>query len=314
MNWLENLQNAIEYIEEHLLDEDALRGEEISKQAFSSEYNFRTIFRIITGYALGEYIRNRRLALAGEELMHSGLSVLEIAYKYGYDTPESFTKAFQRFHGVSPSYVRKNHQGLKTFTRLVLKVQAVGGSVLDYCIEELDDVYLFGYEASFLEEEMEENKDVLPDFVQYCERKVRSLISSRVTYDDVEEVVIGYRYHQEGRLKYVFGVPGVTNDSDDHFSNSVDFPNSTHFPNNGDETAHKQNSSDAHFLLVSRTIPARKWIRFSCDASGNMQELWHRIYTEFLPFSSYRFGDRETLEVRYKKNGEIKKALYLPLL
>lgn len=288
MNWLENLQNAIEYIEEHLLDEDALRGEEISKQAFSSEYNFRTIFRIITGYALGEYIRNRRLALAGEELMHSGLSVLEIAYKYGYDTPESFTKAFQRFHGVSPSYVRKNHQGLKTFTRLVLKVQAVGGSVLDYCIEELDDVYLFGYEASFLEEEMEDNKDVLPDFVQYCERKVHSLISSRVTHDDAEEVVIGYRYHQEGRLKYVFGVP--------------------------DETAHAQNGSDADFPLVSRTIPARKWIRFSCDASGNMQELWHRIYTEFLPFSSYRFGDRETLEVRYKKNGEIKKALYLPLL
>lgn len=288
MNWLENLQNAIEYIEEHLLDEDALRGEAISKQAFSSEYNFRTIFRIITGYALGEYIRNRRLALAGEELMHSGLSVLEIAYKYGYDTPESFTKAFQRFHGVSPSYVRKNHQGLKTFTRLVLKVQAVGGSVLDYCIEELDDVYLFGYEASFLEEEMEENKDVLPDFVHYCERKVSSLISSRVTHDDAEEVVIGYRYHQEGRLKYVFGVP--------------------------DETAHAQNGGDAHFPLVSRMIPARKWIRFSCDESGNMQELWHRIYTEFLPFSSYRFGDRETLEVRYKKNGEIKKALYLPLL
>ncbi|MGN0345793.1 MAG: helix-turn-helix domain-containing protein [Lachnospiraceae bacterium] len=304
MEWLENLQNAIEYMENHLLDDEALKTEEISKQAFSSEYNFRTIFRVITGYAVGEYIRNRRLALAGEELIHSKQSILEIACKYGYDTPESFTKAFQRFHGVSPSFVRKNHQGLKTFTRIVLKIQAVGGSVLDYCIEELDDIYLLGYENSFMEEEMEENHSLLPDFVQHCRENGLEKISSVALSGDFEEAVIGYRYHQEMRLKYVFGV-------------SVD---ATYFDRSGDDslangvTEAMSECNNVGFPLVTRRIPAGKWIRFQCDSSGDMQELWHRIYTEFMPFSSYRFGDRETLEVRYKKSGEIKKVLYLPLL
>ena len=125
MDWLVNLQRAIDYIEEHLLEDAFVTGENISKQIFSSEFNFRTIFRVITGYAIGEYIRNRRLSLAGEEIINSKQSILDIALKYGYDTPESFTKAFTRFHGVSPSHVRKNGTGLKTFTRIILNSQFI---------------------------------------------------------------------------------------------------------------------------------------------------------------------------------------------
>jgi len=108
MDWLDNLQKAINYIEEHLLEDEMITDMNISHEIYSSTDSFRTIFRVITGYSVGEYIRNRRLSLSGEELIQSGHTILDIALKYGYDTPEGFTKAFSRFHGVTPSYVRKN--------------------------------------------------------------------------------------------------------------------------------------------------------------------------------------------------------------
>ena len=125
MDWLDNLQKAINYIEEHLLEDEMITDMNISHEIYSSTDSFRTIFRVITGYSVGEYIRNRRLSLSGEELIQSGHTILDIALKYGYDTPEGFTKAFSRFHGVTPSYVRKNQTGLRTFTRVQLKIQAV---------------------------------------------------------------------------------------------------------------------------------------------------------------------------------------------
>ena len=118
MDWLDDLQKAINYIEEHLLEDEMITDMNISNEIYSSTDSFRTIFRVITGYSVGEYIRNRRLSLSGEELIQSGHTILDIALKYGYDTPEGFTKAFSRFHGVTPSYVRKNRTGLRTFTRV----------------------------------------------------------------------------------------------------------------------------------------------------------------------------------------------------
>ena len=101
LNWTEGLINAIDYIETHLIDGEVLDQNTIARQAYSSPDNFRKVFHLITGYTIGEYIRNRRLSLAGEELISSNRSVTDIALEYGYDTPESFTKAFTRFHGNS---------------------------------------------------------------------------------------------------------------------------------------------------------------------------------------------------------------------
>lgn len=106
LNWTEGLINAIDYIETHLIDGEVLDQNTIARQAYSSPDNFRKVFHLITGYTIGEYIRNRRLSLAGEELISSNRTVTDIALEYGYDTPESFTKAFTRFHGSSRHMAR----------------------------------------------------------------------------------------------------------------------------------------------------------------------------------------------------------------
>lgn len=101
MDWICGIQNAINYIENHLTDE--IDYEEVAKQSFSSGYHFQRIFGILCGYTLGEYIRLRRLSLAGAELANEKAKVIDVAMKYGYDSPDSFAKAFQKFHGITPS-------------------------------------------------------------------------------------------------------------------------------------------------------------------------------------------------------------------
>ena len=92
MDWINGLQKAIEYIEEHLTDN--ISYDEIAKQSFSSTFHFQRVFSILCGYTLGEYIRNRRLSLAGKELLLGNQKIINIALKYGYDNPDSFSRAF----------------------------------------------------------------------------------------------------------------------------------------------------------------------------------------------------------------------------
>ncbi len=101
MDWITGIQNAVNYVEAHLTE--PLDYGEIAKQAACSPFYFQRIFGILCGMSLGEYIRNRRLTLAGSELSASDIKVIDAAYKYGYDSPESFARAFAKFHGLTPS-------------------------------------------------------------------------------------------------------------------------------------------------------------------------------------------------------------------
>ena len=116
MEWITGIQSAINYIEDHITEE--LDYEEIAKESFSSPFHFQRVFSILCGYTLGEYIRNRRLTLAGAELANTQEKVIDVAYKYGYDNPESFAKAFQKFHCIPPSQARGRGVMLKSFSRL----------------------------------------------------------------------------------------------------------------------------------------------------------------------------------------------------
>ena len=147
MDWICGIQNAINYIENHLTDE--IDYEEVAKQSFSSGYHFQRIFGILCGYTLGEYIRLRRLSLAGAELANTKTKVIDIALKYRYDSPDSFAKAFQKFHGMLPSQARNNGSNLKSFSRLVLKFSLEGGTVMNYRIEEKEEMILTGYKRHF---------------------------------------------------------------------------------------------------------------------------------------------------------------------
>lgn len=147
MEWMIGIQNAINYIEDHLTEE--LDYAAIAKEGFSSLFHFQRVFSILCGYPLGEYIRNRRLSLAGVELVTGKERIIDIAAKYGYESPDSFTKAFQRFHGMTPSQARSHHSMLKSFSRLSFKITLEGGSVMNYKIEEKPAMLLTGYKKRF---------------------------------------------------------------------------------------------------------------------------------------------------------------------
>ena len=147
MDWITGIQNAINYIEDHITEE--LDYEQIAKESFSSPFHFQRVFSILCGYTLGEYIRNRRLTLAGAELANTRDKIIDVAFRYGYETPESFAKAFQKFHGITPSQARGNGVMLKSFSRLSIKVTLEGGSIMNYRIEQKKPLVLFGYKAHF---------------------------------------------------------------------------------------------------------------------------------------------------------------------
>ena len=107
------------------------------------------MFGLLCGYTLGEYIRNRRLTLAGGELASGDVKVIDTALKYGYDNPDSFARAFTRFHGVTPSQARREGAKLNSFSRLSLKLSLEGGSIMEYRIEEKQELRLTGYKRRF---------------------------------------------------------------------------------------------------------------------------------------------------------------------
>ncbi|MDR2599428.1 MAG: AraC family transcriptional regulator, partial [Oscillospiraceae bacterium] len=133
MEWVQGIQNAINYIENNIADE--LDYNDIAKNANVSSFHFQRAFSILCGISLGEYIRNRRLTLAGMELSSGSAKIIDVAMKYGYDSPDSFTKAFTRFHEITPSNAKKEGSKLKSVASLKIKIILEGGNIMDYKIE-----------------------------------------------------------------------------------------------------------------------------------------------------------------------------------
>lgn len=160
MHWIDGIQKAIDYMEDHLTED--MDYQEIAAQGFSSSYHFQRIFSILCGFTVGEYIRNRRLALAGAELAADNVKVIDIVLKYSYESPDSFARAFQRFHGITPSEARFGNCHLKSFSRLVLKISLEGGSSMNYRMEEKPQMIFTGYKRRFIgtcDNRMEQERD-----------------------------------------------------------------------------------------------------------------------------------------------------------
>ncbi len=125
MEWLQNIKKAIRYIEDNLINDISV--DDVSKQVFVSNAHFQRIFNLVTGITIGEYIRNRRLSLAARDLLDTSSKVIDIAMKYQYDTPESFSKAFSRFHGTPPSEVKTHMNMPKFYNPLTINISIQGG-------------------------------------------------------------------------------------------------------------------------------------------------------------------------------------------
>ena len=147
MEFVCGIKNALDYIEANITEK--LDYEQIARQAMLSSYHFQRVFGILCGYTLGEYIRSRRLTLAGEELSSQKIRVIDAALKYGYDSPDSFAKAFHKFHGITPSAAREPGAILHALPPLSIRISLEGGKIMKYRIEEKPQMILTGYKRRF---------------------------------------------------------------------------------------------------------------------------------------------------------------------
>ena len=258
MDWITGIQNAINYIEEHLTEE--INYNKVAEEAACSSFYFQRIFGILCDISLGEYIRNRRLTLAGNELNVSDIKVIDIALKYGYESPESFTRAFSKFHGITPSEAKKNGSKLKSFSRLSVKITLSGGSMMDYKIVEKEAFEIIEkVEAHSIENDV--NAKSIPDFwtKSHNDGTVKTLLEN--TTDRT----------------FIFGVCyGNNSDCAKTFDYSI---GAVYNPKTAVPKGFRKN-----------IIPARTWAIFECKGAmpKAMQDMWHKITSEFFPTSGYQ--------------------------
>ncbi|WP_434308999.1 effector binding domain-containing protein [Hominifimenecus sp. rT4P-3] len=259
MDWITGIQKAIDYVEDHLTDE--IVYEEIAKRAYSSSFHFQRIFHVICGFTLGDYIRIRRLSLAGRELAESNAKVIDIALKYGYDTPESFSRAFTRFHGSSPIQV-KNGAAVKSFSRLSVKLALSGGTIMDYRMETKEAFDLIVKKKRF-PKNTELTTVEITGFWAECSKD--GTIDKIIRYADDKifgKNIVGVSFEYEG--------------------DDSEFPY-------GIGASYGGNKITDHDLSVV-SIPAHTYVVFQCV--GKMPEAFQKtcqyICTEFFPTSEYQ--------------------------
>lgn len=258
MNWISGLQNAINYIEENITEE--LDYATIAQQAYSSNFHFQRIFGILCGYTLGEYIRNRRLSLAGNELASTNQKVIDIALKYGYQNPESFSRAFTKFHGITPTQARNGSAPLKSFSRLSVKLILEGGSIMDYKIVQKESFKMIIRKERF-HSGTEIYRSEIHDFWNrsLTDGTIQTLCKHLKQGNPIGEAVTGFCLsNPEVRdFDYAIGVP--------------------------------YDGAPVEKGLSIEEIPENTWVIFQCVGTmpDAFQELWKKIYTEFFPTSDY---------------------------
>lgn len=194
MEWITCLRSAIAYMEEHLLDD--VGAEETAEHVHMSAIYLQKGFQIMTGYSMGEYLRNRRLYKAAVELTQSDEKIIDIAFKYGYETPESFTKAFSRFHGMNPTEARKNPMSIKTFHPLRINVVIQGGESMDFVLEKMAGFKVIGFSREF---SFENSYEEIPKFWdEICEKYMSRLYKGEKPQTPQEQAFLLYRIGEFG--------------------------------------------------------------------------------------------------------------------
>lgn len=194
MDWLACIRDALDYMEAHLTE---IRSpDEVAAHMHVSCMHLQNGFRVVTGYTLGEYMRNRRLYLAALELVSGREPVIGVALKYGYETPASFDKAFARFHGATPLEVRKGRHGIRTFLRLNVCVSVRGGESMEFRIERKESITVVGFERVFCEEDSYEKIPLFWD--EMTARYAPRLMQGLPPEGEAEEYVAAHRIGELG--------------------------------------------------------------------------------------------------------------------
>lgn len=208
MNWSEVISRAIDYIENNLTNDITI--EDISNYSYISSFYFQKGFSIICGYGLSEYIRNRKLSCAGYEVLNTDNKIIDIALKYGYDSPDSFTKAFTRFHGSTPTEVRRGGK-IKEFAPLKINLSLKGGYTMEYKIEEKESFKVVGLKGNFKYETA--NQDIPKMWKKFFMKTTFTKINPKyaVNFDanmgcDVFDYIIGDDYNEDLKLPKDFEI------------------------------------------------------------------------------------------------------------
>ena len=186
MNIYKSLNEITEYIDNNL--EEEISYDTLAKMLGVNTYTMQRLFTMITGISISEYIRKRRLSNAGYDLYKNNLKVIDVAVKYQYDNATSFSRAFEKFHGIKPSLVNKETK-LKNFPRIIFNENINLTTELDYEIITLDEMDLYGLSIETNNSEI--GKDA-PEFFKQTEEKYLDkygeIVYGMVTYDiDREE-------------------------------------------------------------------------------------------------------------------------------
>ncbi|MDL2294810.1 AraC family transcriptional regulator [Ruminococcaceae bacterium OttesenSCG-928-D13] len=245
MRWTECISDAISYIEDNITEE--LTIADIAAHVHISPFYFQKGFAMLCDFTVGDYIRCRRLALAGSELAATDAKIIDIALKYGYDSPDSFTKAFARFHGSTPTAVRKDGASIKSFAPLSIKFILEGGYSMDFRIMEKDAFTVIGLQRTF---KYEEATRVVPELWAQFHQMPEAKGICPMYGINADEAMAGDEF------EYLIA---------DNYNAAMDIPDG----------------------FVTRQIPKFTWAVFPCKGAmpQTMQDVNRKIYSEWLPNS-----------------------------
>jgi len=280
MEWVKLIQTALDYMEAHLLEK--ISYDDVAREIHMSSYNFHRTFSLMAGMTASEYIRNRRLSLAGQELQMTDIKVIDAAYKYGYETPESFAKAFSRFHGVTPKAAKLRGTRLSLFNALVIKITLEGGRNMDYRIVDTGNMRFAAKVKAFKNEMINDEKNhEIPDFWTEC-RKEKIL-------DEL------YELRQKGK-RDIYGLCSPTKENERTFDYGIGVILDEETP------VEKVEELTSRGYRIWETRPATYAV-FSCFGKdgGCINEIWGRFFKEFLPQSGYEQTDETDFEIYYEK-------------
>lgn len=264
MDWIKNLNNALDYIESSLDKEFDVN--QAARLAVCSPFHFQRMFTYISGQTLGEYIRRRKMTLAAFDLVNSNIRVLDLALKYGYDSPTSFTRAFQKIHGVTPKAARENGVTLSAYPRITFTLSIKGEEAMNYRIEQRGEFRIVGT-AIKGPMTMEDCLERVPKF--WAESASQGVIPKLCALMDGTEPQ---------------GVLGVSTCND--------------IGCNGYYIAVASNKPCPEDM-EEYIVPKATWAVFECEGSmpETIQTLQKRIITEWFPTCGYEYDNGPDIEV-----------------
>ncbi|KAA0763231.1 MULTISPECIES: AraC family transcriptional regulator [Bacillus] len=288
MDSLKNMNAAMQYIENNLTDE--IDFKEVAKIAYCSEYHFKRMFSFLAGVSLSEYIRCRRLTLAAFELKDSNAKVIDVAIKYGYNSPDSFTRAFQNLHGITPSEARSTIRSLKAYSPMTFQLSIQGGNEMNYRIKEKEPFRIIGITKRVpivfngVNEEIASMwKSLNPESIQTLKSlsnmEPNGIISASTNFSEG-------RMEEKGELDHYIGVATTKN-------------------------------CPAQFAQLE--VTASTWAIF--EAVGpfpeTLQNVWGRIYSEWFPSSNYELAVGPEIlwnEQKDVSSPNFKSEIWIPIL